>query len=986
VSIPAISVCYVLTVIGSAWLLRRAVRTHGLAAGAAARDDRQAADFQLRPGFEAVDGQLLALAEEAASFGVWESDLGSGQITLSAGAAHMSGFPRKAITVPVEQLAELVHPEDQDTNRRAVEDAISTTGSFNIEFRARMSDGSFQWRRNRGRVRVRGSARALVGAIIDIHNEREMVERLARNAERLTLAEDVAGFGVWDFDIASGAMHLTAGASALSGFGKDACVVTGKALTEKVHPDDRETVGKAVGRAVAHGEPYRIDSRVLTDDGSLRWLRSQARVEVVDGKPTRITGAIIDITREKVLLEQLSQNAERMALAEQAAGFGIFETDLRAERMTFSPGWATIAGVAPDVTSLTRAEATRIVHPDDRERLIGGVTEAARSGQAEHEYRVMMPDGSVRWHRSHVRFELEDETPISLVGAVIDITREKQMLLSLEEARQKAEAAALAKSEFLANMSHEIRTPMNGVIGMTGLLLDTALTPEQRDYAETARSSGEALLTIINDILDFSKIEAGKLVIDSFSFDLRRVIEDVVQMLASQAAAHDIDLVVRYAPGTPTQFVGDADRIRQIVANLTSNAVKFTHDGHVLVSVDLTTEAAGIADVRVAVSDTGIGIPERQLERLFDKFTQADTSTTRKYGGTGLGLAISKSLVMLMGGTMEVDSQVGVGSTFSFSLRLRIDGRPELVPASAKVLQGLRVLIVDDNVVNRRVIHEQISSWGMRNGSYATADAALDELRAARAAGDPYDIVIADYQMPGMDGAALAATIKADETLRDVVFIMLTSVGHWRDHARTSDGSVDACLVKPVRHTRLMDAIATQWARRHRSNVDASAPAETHGTAALRPAIVTPDVQRLIAAAPPGEFAGQGLRVLVVEDNAVNQKVAAMLLGRLGVRADVAGHGREAVEMTRMIRYDLVFMDCQMPEMNGYEATVEIRRREGAGRRVPIVALTADVIEGSRDRCADAGMDDFVPKPVDIDSLARALRAWVRTGDGRSVA
>jgi CheY-like chemotaxis protein len=350
---------------------------------------------------------------------------------------------------------------------------------------------------------------------------------------------------------------------------------------------------------------------------------------------------------------------------------------------------------------------------------------------------------------------------------------------------------------------------------------------------------------------------------------------------------------------------------------------------------------------------------------LFEKFTQADTSTTRRYGGTGLGLAIAKSLVELMDGSIDVKSVEGAGSTFSFSLRLPYSDsdQVQVTPTPASELKGLRVLIVDDNAVNRRVIHEQISSWGMRNGSYATAEEALEALRAAHDAEDPYDVVIADYQMPGIDGAVLAASIKADPALANVVYIMLTSVGHWKEHSALRGQSIDACLVKPVRHTRLLNTLAAEWAKKNATGRPlADAPPKEGAPAASK-----------IAA----EFASLKARVLVVEDNLVNQKVAVMLLAKLGVHADVAGHGREALEILDKEAYQLVFMDCQMPEMNGYEATAAIRKNSGLNQAVPIIAMTADVIEGSRERTCDAGMNDFVPKPVEIDELTRALRAWL---------
>jgi len=805
--------------------------------------------------------------------------------------------------------------------------------------------------------------------------ERLTYERkLKESIERLELAEEVAEFGIWERDLVNETMTLSPGAAAVSGLERKSIRMSRTEVANLIHPEDRTVAVEATSRAFADQGRYRVDFRIVLPGGGLRWCRSQGRVEFHDGQPVRMTGAIIDITKEKNMMERLRESAERMRLAEEAAGFGIWEFDLSSREITLSEGMRALNGMGPDAPlRYSLEQLAPLTSPDYAAALTNAWRRSIDTGESfQIEASLDRGEGSARWRRIHGRPEFLDGRPRRVIGATLDITREHEILLSLEHACIKAEAAAAAKSDFLANMSHEIRTPMNAVIGMTTLLLDTDLTQEQREYAEIVRTSGDALLAIINDILDFSKIEAGKLPIDAVPFDLRRLMEEVSEMLAPRAHEKRLDLIMRYPAAVPRRFVGDGDRIRQVLTNLAGNAVKFTHAGHILLEVECLDHDPAGAKLKLAVSDTGIGIAPDKIGCLFEKFTQADTSTTRKYGGTGLGLAISKRLVELMGGSIHVESEPGQGSTFWFTLRLPLDNQPYVNPLPAEALEGLRVLIVDDNAVNRRVVHEQISACGMRNGSYASAEDALSAIHSAEAAGEPFDFVVADYHMPGMDGAALAAAIKGDPNLHHPAFVLLTSVSHCKYARRTDNFGIDACLVKPVRQAKLLDTLAAVWsAKRARLGSRITDPSYPDSST---------NMGRSLAALndrAKGRLARGGFRVLVVEDNAINQKVAVMLLEKLGIEADVASNGLEGVRILDSRRYDAVLMDCQMPEMNGYEAADHVRLTEGPNRSTPIIAMTAQAIEGSRERCLEHGMDDFISKPVRLEDLTKTLESWI---------
>jgi PAS domain S-box-containing protein len=932
---------------------------------------------------------------DSCPIGIWVTDATGKMLFINRTYRNFCGATTEEVE-PDEWIF-LIHPDDAPEFFQAFDSAIKDHTSYKGEQRARRADGQWRWLESYAvpRFSPDGEFLGLVGTSKDI-TERKHVEQALQSSEEKfrELTENIREV-FWlktpeseKFLYVSPAYEQVWGRSCASVYQNPA------SRLEAIHPDDLAQSRLIFARQM-QGEDVESEYRIRTPDGQEKWIRSRTfPIRDQSGRLIKLAGIAEDITERKRHEEELIQaqaeaEAANRQLSAQHAILDnerkmlrtfmdnipdlMFVKDLEGRFVVSNPALAQQAGVEKpeDMVGKTDfdffpSEIAGKFHEDDQ--LV------VRSGQPIFDREETIGVNT----KDQPRYLLTTKVPIfdsegrvtGVAGIGRDITMRKMMDDALRESNRElieatdwankmaleAEDANRAKSEFLANMSHEIRTPMNGVLGMNGLLLGSNLDQEQRHWAEVVETSAKSLLTVIDDILDFSKVEAGKMEIDTVDFNLHVLMGDFAEIMAERVGEKKLEFICAVAPDVCANLQGDPGRLRQVLLNLVGNAMKFTHQGEVVVRVGLISETDAEVYLRFTVRDTGIGIPEENQQMLFTSFTQVDASTTRKYGGTGLGLAISKKLVELMGGKIGLESKEGVGSEFWFTIRLakQLASRPMDSPKVP--VKGARILVVDDNATNREVITAQLQSWGAVVASVESGATALTCLRFAVEAGSPFQLAVLDMMMPGMDGAALGRAILADDTLKNIPLVMMTSLGQRGDAHRFKEIGFAAYLIKPVRQSDLDDCLVAV--------LSGETQEET------RPLITRHSL--LVARR-------NNARILLVEDNLINQDVVIGMLQRLGWQADVASDGKQAIQALATHPYDLVLMDVQMPEMDGYEATRQIRDPQSTvlNHDIPIIATTAHAMQGDAAKCLGAGMSDYISKPIDPNILAKMVQKWL---------
>ncbi len=915
--------------------------------------------------------QTLRYALDATSEGIWDWDLVTSKIKYNPHWVAMMGYSQKDVRMMEDFREAIIHPDDRDRFLETIDACLKgKTPAYECEIRMRTREGEYRHILDRGKIVERdahGTPVRVVGTFSDITARRNMEDDLRKKEEQYRQLVDNANDVIYETDATGIIRFVNPAGKRLTGYPPEEFV--GKHYLHFVRVDyHRELIRKTGIQFVKKLPSIYIECPTITKDGREMWIGQSVRLLLDGDTVTGFHAVARDITERKMAEKALKESEEHL--------HAVFD-NVQAGIILIDPETHTIVNANRTAAQMCNTSIESMVGMECRENICQAkqgscpVTDLGETLENSERMLITADGKDLPVLKTVIRVSIGGRD--YLLESFVDIAARKEAEERANRMAEEARAANQAKSRFLANMSHEIRTPMNGVIGMCELLLDTELTARQRQYARIIMKSGDALITLINDILDISKIEADRLDLEMTDFDLRAMLEDLTDLLAVRAAEKGIEISCLIEPGVPTLLHGDPGRLRQIIVNLAGNAVKFTNRGEVAIKVEQITRAEQNTTLKFSIRDTGIGISPDSLPQLFTSFTQVDSSSTRKFGGTGLGLAISKKLTEMMGGAITVQSTLGKGSTFSFTVELarqQEDAAP--LPKRVEAIAGQHILVVDDNATNRQVLSLMLDSWGARHEQTPGGPRALDILHKAAREEDPFTIVILDSAMEEMSGESLGKMIKDDPALKSTALVMLSSLAQRGEASRAQNAGFAAYLTKPVRQAHLFECLTTVLGL-YRGHPDANRS---------RPA-------NLVTRHTINEAKAGRRHVLLVEDNSTNKMVAQGMLDHLGYRVTSVERGADAISALRKSEFDLVLMDCQMPDMDGFETTRVIRGHESGvlNRNVPIIAMTAYVMKGDRERCIAAGMNDYLAKPVRQADLANMLAKWLsRAGDTLPVA